>query len=106
MIDSWHFCFSSNTWEELAAVPLEDIAYVQFADALQPEYPDRMIRESLHRRALPGDGILELNRFAATLLDRGWDGTVSVEVLSAPLRELSVDELAGCLYTTTAAYWS
>jgi sugar phosphate isomerase/epimerase len=105
MIDSWHFCFSSNTWEDLATVPLDDIAYVQFTDALEPEYRDRMIRESLHRRALPGEGVLELNRFATALLDRGWDGTVSVEVLSAPLRELPVDELVGRLYTTTAAYW-
>jgi sugar phosphate isomerase/epimerase len=106
MIDSWHFCFSANTWEDLAAVPPDDIAYVQFTDALEPEHRDRMIRESLHRRALPGDGVLELNRFAATLLDRGWDGTVSVEVLSAQLRGLPVDELVGRLYTTTAAYWS
>jgi sugar phosphate isomerase/epimerase len=65
-----------------------------------------MIRESLHRRAIPGDGILELDRFAATLLDRGYDGTVSVEVRSAPLRELPVDLLVGWLYTTTAPYWS
>jgi sugar phosphate isomerase/epimerase len=106
MIDSWHFCFSDNTWDDLAAVPVDDLAYLQFTDALQPEYRERMIRESLHRRALPGDGILELHRFAATLLDRGWDGTVSVEVLSAQLRELPVDVLVERLYTTTAAYWS
>jgi sugar phosphate isomerase/epimerase len=105
LVDSWHFCFSDDTWDDLAAVPLEDMAYVQFTDALEPEYRDRMVRESLHRRALPGEGILELDRFAATLLDRGWDGTVSVEVLSAQLRELPVDELIGRLYTTTSAYW-
>ncbi len=105
MIDSWHFCFSDNSWDDLAAVPLDDIAYVQFTDALEPEYRERMIRESLHRRALPGEGILELRRFAATLLDRGWDGLVSVEVLSAELRELPVDVLVGRLYATTAPYW-
>jgi sugar phosphate isomerase/epimerase len=86
-------------------VPLDDIAYLQFTDALEPEYRERMIRESLHRRALPGEGVLELTRFAATFLDRGWDGTVSVEVLSAQLRELPVDVLVERLYTTTAAYW-
>ena len=106
MIDSWHFGFSENTWEDLAAVPLDDIAYLQFTDALEPEYRDRMIRESLHRRALPGDGILELHRFADAFLDRGWDGTVSVEVLSAELREQPVDVLIGRLYATTARYWS
>ncbi len=55
----------------------------------------RMIRESLHRRALPGEGILELDRFATTLREKGYDGIVSVEVLSAELRELPVDVLVG-----------
>jgi sugar phosphate isomerase/epimerase len=106
MIDSWHFCFSDNTWDDLAPVPLEDIAYLQFTDALEPESRERLVRETLHRRALPGEGILELHRFAATLLDRGWDGTVSVEVLSAELRELPVDVLVGQLYATAAPYWT
>ena len=105
MIDSWHFHFSDNTWDDLAAVPLEDIAYLQFTDALEPEYRERMIRESLHRRALPGEGMLELDRFATTLLEKGYDGIVSVEVLSAELRELPIDVLVGRLYATTAPYW-
>jgi sugar phosphate isomerase/epimerase len=106
LIDSWHFCFSDDTWDDLAAVPLDDIAYLQFTDALEPEDRERMIRESLHRRAVPGEGVLDLQRFAATLLDRGWDGTVSVEVLSAELREKPVDVLVGRLYAATAPYWS
>ena len=64
-----------------------------------------MIRESLHRRALPGDGILELDRFATTLREMGYDGIVSVEVLSAELRELPVDVLVRRLHDTSAPYW-
>jgi sugar phosphate isomerase/epimerase len=105
LIDSWHFHFSDNTWDDLAAVPLEDIAYLQFTDALEPEYRERKIRESLHRRALPGEGIVELDRFATTLLEKGYDGIVSVEVLSAGIRELPIDVLVGRLYATTAPYW-
>jgi sugar phosphate isomerase/epimerase len=105
MIDSWHFGFSDDTWEDLAAVPVDDIAYLQFTDALEPEYRGRMIRESLHRRALPGDGILELDRFATTLREMGYDGIVSVEVLSAELRELPVDVLVRRLHDTSAPYW-
>ena len=105
LIDTWHFCFGDSTWEDLAAVPLEDIAYVQFDDALAPESQERLIRETLHRRALPGAGILELDRFATTLLDRGWDGIVSVEVLSAELRTLPVDQVVRRLFDTTAPYW-
>jgi sugar phosphate isomerase/epimerase len=105
LIDSWHFSFGDDTWDDLAALPLDDIAYLQFTDALEPEHPDRMIRESLHRRALPGDGVLELRRFAAAFLERGFDGVVSVEVLSAPLRALPVNDLTRRLYDTTAEYW-
>ena len=105
MIDSWHFCFGESTWDDLAAVPLDDIAYVQFADALAPESRDRLVRETLHRRAAPGEGVLELDRFAATLRDGGYDGTVSVEVLSAALRELPVDALVERLHGATAPYW-
>jgi sugar phosphate isomerase/epimerase len=104
LIDSWHFCFGDNTFDDLAAVPLDDIAYVQFTDALEP-LSDNLVRETLHRRALPGEGTLELDRFAATLLDRGWDGVVSVEVLSAELRDLPVDVLVDRLHETTAQFW-
>jgi sugar phosphate isomerase/epimerase len=104
LIDSWHFCFGDSTFDDLAAVPLDDVAYIQFTDALQP-LSENPVRETLHRRALPGQGILELDRFAATLLDRGWDGIVSVEVLSAELRELPVDVLVRRLYDSTASFW-
>jgi sugar phosphate isomerase/epimerase len=53
----------------------------------------------------PGDGTLALDRFATTLLRRGRDGLVSVEVLSAELRALPVDEALRRLHATTAPYW-
>jgi sugar phosphate isomerase/epimerase len=105
MIDSWHFCFSESTWDDLATVPLEEIAYIEFADALTPE-SDNLMSETMNRRALPGEGTLELDRFASTLLKRGFDGTVSVEVLSAELRALPINEIAGRIYATTSPYWS
>jgi len=63
------------------------------------------MKETLHRRVMPGDGTFELERFAATLLDRGWSGTVSVEVLNAGLRRLPVPEFAELAYRTAARYW-
>jgi sugar phosphate isomerase/epimerase len=104
LIDSWHFFFGDSTFDDLASVPLEDIAYIQFTDALAPE-SQRLVRETLHRRALPGDGMLELDRFAGALLDRGWDGIVSVEVLSAAMRDLPVHELMRRIDAATAPYW-
>jgi sugar phosphate isomerase/epimerase len=59
----------------------------------------------MHRRALPGVGTLALDRFATMLLQRGWDGLVSVEVLSAQLRALPADEALRRLHAATAPYW-
>jgi len=65
-----------------------------------------MIRESLHRRAVPGEGVLDLDRFATTLREMGYDGIVSVEVLSVELRELARRcARRPALYATTASYW-
>jgi sugar phosphate isomerase/epimerase len=104
LIDTWHFERGESTWDDLEAVPLDQIAYVQFSDALAPA-GDSLARETMHRRAVPGDGTLALDRFATTLLRRGWDGLVSVEVLSAELRALPVDEALRRLHDTTAPYW-
>jgi len=105
VIDSWHVCHAPGGCEDLARLSPDDVAYVQFTDALAPE-SERPMRETLHRRALPGQGVLDLDRFAATLLERGWDGTVSVEVLSADLRALPVDVLVERLYRSAARYWT
>ncbi|WP_018501375.1 sugar phosphate isomerase/epimerase family protein [Parafrankia discariae] len=104
LIDTWHFFNGESTWEQLEQVPLDRIAYIQFDDALPPVSPNG-IRETMHRRAMPGEGIFELDRFATTLLDRGWSGLVSVEVLNAELRELPVPEFARRAYETTVGYW-
>ncbi len=104
VIDSWHFCMGASTWGDLATIPLERIACVQFADALAPKSED-LGRETMHRRAMPGDGVLELDRFASTLLERGWEGLVSLEVLSRGLRELPVPEFTRRAWESAARYW-
>lgn len=104
LIDTWHFFQGDSTWDDLVEIPLDRIAYVQFDDALPAISPDLM-DETMNRRAMPGRGIFELDRFATTLLERGWRGLVSVEVLSRELASLPVDEFARTAYSDTAKYW-
>ncbi len=104
MIDTFHFSRGSSTWSELESFPLPALGYVQFDDALPPEGDDVM-HETLDRRAMPGDGELELERFAEVLKGRGWSGLVSVEVLSAALRELDVGTFARLAYQHSSPYW-
>jgi sugar phosphate isomerase/epimerase len=104
MIDSWHFLMGESRFADLESIALEEISYVQFSDALPPE-SEKLGRETMKRRALPGEGILELDRFATTLLERGFDGLVSLEILSEVWRERSVSEFASAAYQAAAPYW-
>jgi sugar phosphate isomerase/epimerase len=101
VIDSWHVLHGPTPWDDLGAVPLDRIAYVQFSDGFAPV----SMEETMNRRALPGEGELELERFASTLLERGWDGVVSVEVLSEELRALPIEEFASQAFRTTEHFW-
>jgi sugar phosphate isomerase/epimerase len=105
VIDTWHFFRATSTWEQLEEVPLERIAYVQFNDGLAA-ISDDLGNETMNRRAFPGAGIFDLDRFASTLLARGWHGMVSVEVLNAELRNLPVADFAQRAYAATLPYWS
>lgn len=105
MIDTWHFSRGDSTWADLEAIPLEEIAYLQFSDAPEAVSEDGF-DETMNRRRWPGEGTFELERFAGTLRDRGWAGTVSVEVLNADLVRLPVADFARAAHDTTARYWT
>ena len=86
-------------------MPLDLVAYLQFADALPPLGEVNM-EEAMTRRALPGEGMLELDRFATTLRSRGWDGVVSMQVLSDDLRVLPLAEYTRQVHDAAVPYWS
>jgi sugar phosphate isomerase/epimerase len=104
LIDSWHFFVGDSTWTDLEQVLVDAIAYVQFDDAPEPASEDLM-SETMNHRVMPGAGTFALERFASTLLDRGFDGVVSVEVLSSELLALPVSEFARRAYRASARYW-
>jgi sugar phosphate isomerase/epimerase len=104
LIDTWHFFRGGSTFEELETIPLDRIALVQFDDALPAEGIDVM-HETTDRRTWPGQGEFDLHRFAQVLTGRGWSGLVSVEVLSAELRQLDLPAYTAAAYATTQPYW-
>jgi hypothetical protein len=60
----------------------------------------------LIKSAPPSGGVLELDRFTSTLRERGWDGVVSVQVLSAELRQLPLADFARIAHDSAARYWT
>ncbi|MGV9883550.1 sugar phosphate isomerase/epimerase family protein [Streptomyces sp. NPDC003006] len=107
LVDTWHFFQGPDTWEELSALPAEEIAYVQFNDhpAMLGTGAD-LYDECMMRRVMPGDGVFALGAFREALAEKGYAGVVSVEVNSAELAALGPAEFARRAWAATRRYWS
>jgi len=104
LIDVWHHERGPDSWDDLAAVPLEAIAYIEFDDAL-PLAGDDLMSETLSRRTFPGEGEFDLTRFASVIRGIGYEGPVSVEVLSAEWRGRDLGTFARRAAESSRPYW-
>jgi sugar phosphate isomerase/epimerase len=104
LLDSWHHFRGPDTWADLEAVPLEEIAYLQFDDAL-PMVADDVLAETLARRVFPGEGEFDLDGWCERIRAKGFDGVVSVEVLNDELRDLDPAEFAQRAFDAASRYW-
>jgi sugar phosphate isomerase/epimerase len=84
LLDSWHFFRGGEEWDVLRSLAPEQIALVHLNDA-PPPIGD-LVEESRFRRMPPGEGIFPLADFLAVLEEIGYEGVVSLEVLSESLR--------------------
>jgi sugar phosphate isomerase/epimerase len=101
-VDAHHFFRGPDTFADFDALPDADLAFLQFCDALplgEADLGDAMV----NGRAMPGDGEFPLDEFCRHTVDRGFDGVVSVEILSSAWRSRPVDEFARTSLDTTRA---
>jgi sugar phosphate isomerase/epimerase len=93
LVDSFHVGCGAASLAQLASLDPARLGYVQLADVKLP-LPLDLQAASSHRRVLPGAGDLELDAFMTTLEAIGFDGIVSIEVLSDDLRHRDPAEVA------------
>lgn len=104
LVDTWHFFMSDDTWEILEALPLEEVAYVQFDD--HPKLvSDDLVVETLGRRAMPGEGEFDLSRFCECMRSKGYQGPISCEILSDATRQMPRDEFARRVHDSSRKFW-
>ena len=82
-----------TTWADLEAVPLEEIAYLQFDDAF-PWSRRRARRDARPPACSPAKASSTSTAGASEVRAKGFDGVVSVEVLNDELRDLDPAEFA------------
>jgi sugar phosphate isomerase/epimerase len=104
LIDSWMFFRGVNSFADLEDLAADEIGYVQFDDAPAPVGAD-LAYESRHRRLPPGAGTFDLSWFTRAVRGTGFDGVVSVEVLSKELRLLEPVEQARRAFIAARSFW-
>jgi sugar phosphate isomerase/epimerase len=101
-IDTWHMSKLRIAPDQLRRIPLEQLVWVELSDG-QDETMEDPIDETINHRRLPGEGEFDIAGYVAALTDVGYPGPWGVEVLSAELRSLPIEEEFKRAYETTLA---
>jgi sugar phosphate isomerase/epimerase len=101
-IDTWHMSKLGIAPDELRRIPPRYLTWVELSDG-QFEDMDDPIDETINHRRLPGDGEFEIPAYVDVCREIGYEGPWGVEVLSAALRSLPIEEEFDRAYDTTSA---
>jgi sugar phosphate isomerase/epimerase len=105
-VDTWHFERGTRDWDDLARLPAERVVMAQLDDGPAERVDADYYVDCTRYRLLPGEGDFQLDRFFRTLAASGWDGYVSVEVMSDALAGLDPIELGRRLGESSSAVLS
>jgi sugar phosphate isomerase/epimerase len=101
-IDTWHMSKLGIEPVELHQIPPQYLSWVELSDGQFENMADP-VDETVNHRRLPGDGEFEIPAYVAACREVGYEGPWGVEVLSAELRSLPIEQEFERAYETTAA---
>ena len=91
LVDSFHWFNAEHTVAALEALPAEKVVHVHLNDA-----PDRPLADQRDpERLTPGEGIIDLVGFLSALKKIGYADYMGVEIFSADLKAMPVEQAAG-----------
>jgi sugar phosphate isomerase/epimerase len=101
-IDTWHMAKLGIAPEDLSRIPQEYLSWVELSDGQYQNMQDP-IDETINHRRLPGEGEFDIPAYVDACLEAGYRQPWGVEVLSAELRSLPIEQEFERAYETTAA---
>lgn len=104
-LDTWHLVKLEIPPHELRRIPPRFLTYVELMDGYVKSDLDPAVEVVDHRK-LCGEGEFDLPGYIAVLRELGYAGPWGVEVLSAELRKLPLEEAARRAYETTIAQFA
>jgi sugar phosphate isomerase/epimerase len=97
--DTWHLFRGSGAVGYLSQVSPQELSFVQFGDGA----PDRRATDD---RALPGDGVFDLEGYVRNILGTGFDGVVEIETFVSELMSGDPAASGKKQLEATKRYWS
>ena len=91
-IDVWHMTKLGIPPSEMGRIPLPYLSWVELNDGRRKDMPD-LVDETVNHRLLPGEGEFDVRGYVDACRRAGYAGPWGVEVLSAELRELPMEEI-------------
>jgi sugar phosphate isomerase/epimerase len=104
-IDTWHMAKLGIAPERLRAMDVAQIAWVELSDGHVHDLDDFIYEVTCDRR-LPGEGEFDIPGYVRALQEAGYDQPWGVEVLSADLRELPMQQAFERAYETSIAQFA
>jgi sugar phosphate isomerase/epimerase len=101
-IDTWHMSKLGIGPAEMTRIPAQHLGWVELSDGQLRNMEDR-VDETVNHRRLPGEGEFDIPAYVAACQRAGYAGPWGVEVLSAQLRSLPIEQEFDRAYETTAA---
>jgi sugar phosphate isomerase/epimerase len=104
-IDTWHMAKLGITPDDLRRIPLEYLSWVELSDGQLADMEDR-VDETVNHRRLPGEGEFDIPGYVQACRAAGYEQPWGIEVLSAALRELPIEQQFDRAYETTRAQFA
>jgi sugar phosphate isomerase/epimerase len=101
-IDTWHMAKLGIQPNDLRRIPAQYLSWVELSDGQYQNMDDR-IDETVNHRRLPGEGEFDIPAYVQVCQELGYGEPWGVEVLSAELRSLPIEQEFDRAYDTTAA---
>ncbi|WP_256006763.1 sugar phosphate isomerase/epimerase family protein [Pedobacter deserti] len=100
LLDIWHLSRGGIDFTEIEKIPAEFIGAVELDDA--DRYPvNPLWKDTIHKRKLPGEGVLDIAGFIRAIQAKGYKGPWGVEVLSEVVRKLPLEDMAKRTFDTS-----
>jgi 4-hydroxyphenylpyruvate dioxygenase len=107
VVDLFHICAIGGDASQLDGIPADRIYEVQLCDMAEmpPQDKQPLSEFARHQRLLPGDGIIDVDRFIDKLKSAGYSGPVGIEVFNDGLKAQPPEVAAQKAWQALNRYW-